>query len=130
MITKAAFDAMAKIVSGTKLTADQESSLFLLGLDAFATGSGTGASCTSGFSDQQQESVPEFDGPILNDQHYVFNISAPIAPNSFISLQYICEFASRLLFLCVHWAQSITAFQQLSHDIQASLIRGKAIGYA
>ncbi|KAH9422322.1 Nuclear receptor sub 2 group C member 2 [Dermatophagoides pteronyssinus] len=112
LITKAAFDAMAKIVSGSKISSDQES-LFLYGaMDAFG--------CVSG----EQENCIDFDGPIIGEQHFLFNLAPPMAPNSFMSLQYICEFASRLLFLSVHWAQSIAAFQNMTHDIQTSLIRG------
>lgn len=113
MITKAAFDLMAKIVSGSKINMDQES-FFLYGaaMDAFTA------------SSMDQENLIEFEGPILSDQHFHFNLAPPMAPTTFMSLQYICEFASRLLFLSVHWAQSIAAFQQLTHEVQTSLIRG------
>ncbi|KPM08493.1 nuclear receptor subfamily 2 group C member 2-like protein [Sarcoptes scabiei] len=111
IIIKAAFDVMAKIVSGNKISTDQEC-LLLGAIDAFR---GQGS---------EQDNLIDFEGPILTEQHFVFNLAPPVAPNSFMSLHYICEFASRLLFLSVHWAQSITAFQNLSHELQTSLIRG------
>lgn len=112
MITKAAFDVMAKLVSGNKITTDQESLFYYGAIDVFSG------------SNSEQDSLIDIEGPILNEQHFVFNLAPPMAPNSFMSLQYICEFASRLLFLSVHWAQSITAFQHMSHEVQTALIRG------
>lgn len=42
----------------------------------------------------------------------------------FLNAHYICESASRLLFLSVHWARSIGAFQLLPSDTQVGLVRG------
>lgn len=110
LISKAAFDVMAKIASGA-MSGDHSSSLF--GAIDFGCGQ-------SGDNDD----LFELDGPLLSDQHFQFNLTPPIAGASFLSLQYICESASRLLFLSVHWAQSIPAFQLMSIDVQASLVRG------
>lgn len=110
-ISKAAFDIMAKLVSGSKISSEQECLLYGA-MDVI---------CRQG---TEQDSLVEIDGPILSEQHFVFNWTPPVAPNSFLSLQYICEFASRLLFLSVHWAQSIPAFQTLPLEVQTSLLRG------
>lgn len=111
VISKAAFDIMAKLVAGSKISSEQE--CFLYGaMDAI---------CRQG---SDQDSLIDIEGPILSEQHFVFNWTPPVAPTSFLSLQYICEFASRLLFLSVHWAQSIPAFQHLTIEVQTSLIRG------
>lgn len=42
---------------------------------------------------------------------------------TYLNVHYICESASRLLFLSVHWARSIPAFQLLESDIQCTLVR-------
>ncbi|XP_054154276.1 orphan steroid hormone receptor 2-like [Oppia nitens] len=111
MISKAAFDIMAKIASGSKSSSDQTALLF-------------GAIDAVCGQNNDNEDLFEIDGPILTDQHFIFNLTPPIAGASFLSLQYICESASRLLFLSVHWAQSIPAFQLMSIDVQTSLVRG------
>jgi testicular receptor 2 len=111
MISKAAFDIMAKIASGSKSSSEQTAFLF-------------GAIDAVCGQNNDNEDLFEIDGPILTDQHFTFNLTPPIAGASFLSLQYICESASRLLFLSVHWAQSIPAFQLMSIDVQTSLVRG------
>ena len=111
MISKAAFDIMAKIASGSKSGSEQAAFLFGA-LDAVCG------------QNNENEDLFEIDGPLLVEQHFAFNLTPPIAGASFLSLQYICESASRLLFLSVHWAQSIPAFQLMSIDVQTSLVRG------
>lgn len=111
LISKAAFDIMAKIASGSKSGSEQTAFLF-------------GAMDAVCGQSSENDDLFEIDGPLLSDQHFVFNLTPPIAGASFLSLQYICESASRLLFLSVHWAQSIPAFQLMSIDVQTSLVRG------
>lgn len=113
MISKAAFDVMAKIACGTGLSSEHAAILF--GAMDYASGS----------SINENEDLFELEGPLLSDQHYNFSLTPPnTGTSTFLSLQYICESASRLLFLSVHWAQSIQAFQLQSIDVQTSLIRG------
>ncbi|XP_053213092.1 orphan steroid hormone receptor 2-like [Panonychus citri] len=114
MISKAAFDLMAKIACGTGLSS--EGAALLFGAMDFASG---------GPNSSESEDLFELEGTLLNEAHYQFNLTPPSTGTStFLSLQYICESASRLLFLSVHWAQSVQAFQLLSIDVQTSLIRG------
>lgn len=111
MISKAAFDVMAKIACGSS-----EGAALLFGAMDFASG---------GPNSSESEDLFELEGTLLNEAHYQFNLTPPSTGTStFLSLQYICESASRLLFLSVHWAQSVQAFQLLSIDVQTSLIRG------
>lgn len=111
LFSKAAFDVMAKMAtSGSKLSSEQASIL-------------CGAMETLRAAGIEQEGLIDFDGPILSDQHFAFNWTPPVAGSTLLSLQYICEFASRLLFLSVHWAQSIPAFQHLTLEVQTTLIR-------
>lgn len=60
------------------------------------------------------ENVIDFEGPVLQDQHIAFNLQTPTSHvPPYLSLHYICEIGSRLLFLSVFWARSIPAFQCL-----------------
>lgn len=120
VISKAAFDMMAKLASGAAALGSEHAA-FLFG--AAMTGVGD-----FGFGDQGRdaEDLFEIDGPLLNDQHFSFSLTPPSAsgPSTFLSIQYICESASRLLFLSVQWAQSLQGFQLMSIDVQTSLVRG------
>lgn len=53
-----------------------------------------------------------------------FHLTTPSPMPVFLNAHYICESASRLLFLSVHWARSIGAFQLLPSDTQVGLVRG------
>ncbi|KAG5896701.1 hypothetical protein JTB14_002545 [Gonioctena quinquepunctata] len=65
----------------------------------------------------------EYDGPILQDQHIAFNLLIPAPVPPYLNIHYICESGSRLLFLSVHWAKNIPAFQYLSSETQILLLR-------
>lgn len=73
--------------------------------------------------DAENESLFELEGPILQDCHVAFNLTTPNPGASFLNEHYICESASRLLFLSVHWARSIPAFQLLLPEVQTTLVR-------
>ena len=61
---------------------------------------------------------------LLNETHFRFELTPPSGGNcNLLSLQYICEASSRLLFLSVHWAQNIDRFHRLSESVQTHLIR-------
>lgn len=60
-----------------------------------------------------EEKLFELDGPVLQDQHITFNLQIPGPVPPYLNVHYICESGSRLLFLSVHWARSIPAFQLL-----------------
>ncbi|XP_046407023.1 nuclear receptor subfamily 2 group C member 1-A-like isoform X4 [Ischnura elegans] len=73
--------------------------------------------------DYDSEAIFELEGPILMDQHVSFNLQTPSPMPAYLNVHYICESASRLLFLSVHWARSIPAFQLLSPETQVGLVR-------
>ncbi|GAB6021136.1 Nuclear receptor sub 2 group C member 2 [Chamberlinius hualienensis] len=79
-----------------------------------------------GFNSDQDDSdtLFEMDGPLILDNHVQFNLNAPSPMPNYLNVHYICESASRLLFLSVHWARIIPAFQLLTTDVQCSLLRG------
>lgn len=107
LISKA-FDTMAKVV--------QSQSLYIQDVNCSADGLGLN-------SDNDSESLFEMEGPLLLDTHVPFNLNAPSPMPTYLNVHYICESASRLLFLSVHWARSIPAFQLLSSEVQATLVR-------
>ena len=119
-ISKAAFDMMAKLASGaTGLGTDHAAFLF----GAAMSGCGDFGLNETG---RESEDLFEINGSLLTDQHFNFSLTPPSASgaSTFLSIQYICESASRLLFLSVQWAQSLQGFQMMSIDVQTSLIRG------
>ena len=52
-------------------------------------------------------------GQLLFERHMHFELRAPSPAPAYLSIHYICESAARLLFLSVHWARGIPAFQTL-----------------
>ncbi|XP_018013897.1 nuclear receptor subfamily 2 group C member 2 isoform X2 [Hyalella azteca] len=62
--------------------------------------------------------------PLLTESLVPFNLTAPSPMPPFLNVHYICESASRLLFLSVHWSRNIPAFQSLSQSLQIQLVRG------
>nr|CAD7462867.1 unnamed protein product [Timema tahoe] len=70
------------------------------------------------------DNVFELEGLLLQEQHIPFNLQTPSPMPAYLNVHYICESASRLLFLSVHWVRSIPAFQLLSSDSQVALVRG------
>ncbi|XP_055047115.2 nuclear receptor subfamily 2 group C member 1 isoform X1 [Misgurnus anguillicaudatus] len=65
--------------------------------------------------DDQTNTLLELEGPLLSDMHVPFKLMMPVPIPDFLNLNYICESASRLLFLSMHWARSIPAFQALGY---------------
>ena len=74
-------------------------------------GGGDGSNAVAEYED---ESIQELDGALLSDANIPFHLTTPSPMPVFLNAHYICESASRLLFLSVHWARSISAFQLLS----------------
>lgn len=76
----------------------------------------------SGIS-EENSMIIDIDGPVLGRQNFVFNLTTPSPMPAYLNVHYICESASRLLFLSMHWTRSISAFQVLSQDVQTALVR-------
>lgn len=64
----------------------------------------------------ENEKLFELDGPLLLEHHMIFNLQTPEPVPPYLNMHYICESGSRLLFLSVHWARSIPAFQLLRYE--------------
>uniref|UniRef100_A0A9J8DFJ6 Nuclear receptor subfamily 2, group C, member 1 n=2 Tax=Cyprinus carpio TaxID=7962 RepID=A0A9J8DFJ6_CYPCA len=54
---------------------------------------------------------------------YACALMMPLPMPDFLNLNYICESASRLLFLSMHWARSIPAFQALGSENSITLMK-------
>nr|DBA31064.1 TPA: hypothetical protein GDO54_006974 [Pyxicephalus adspersus] len=67
--------------------------------------------------------VVEIEGPLLTDSHIAFKLTMPSPMPEYLNVHYICESASRLLFLSMHWARSIPAFQALGQEVSTSLVK-------
>jgi len=52
---------------------------------------------------------------MLTDTNFVFSLTMPSPMPAYLTVHYICETASRLLFLSIHWARNIPAFQLLRY---------------
>ncbi|XP_006633373.1 nuclear receptor subfamily 2 group C member 1 [Lepisosteus oculatus] len=74
-------------------------------------------------SGDQSGSVVEINGPLLSDVHVAFKLTMPLPMPEYLNVNYICESASRLLFLSMHWARSIPAFQALGQDSDINLMK-------
>lgn len=74
-------------------------------------------------SSSHDDRCQDYEGPILLEQNVAFNLQIPGTVPSYLNIHYICETGSRLLFLSVHWAKSIPAFQILSSEVQISLLK-------
>ncbi|XP_076224311.1 orphan steroid hormone receptor 2-like isoform X2 [Nomia melanderi] len=69
------------------------------------------------------EPEEEWTGQLISERHTLFELRAPSPAPAYLSIHYICESAARLLFLSVHWARGIPAFQALPSEVQTTLVR-------
>jgi len=61
------------------------------------------------------EPEEEWTGQIISDRNTLFELRVPSPASAYLSIHYICESAARLLFLSVHWARGLPAFQVLPY---------------
>ncbi|MGH0147778.1 UNVERIFIED_CONTAM: hypothetical protein FKN15_033899, partial [Acipenser sinensis] len=109
-----AFDTLAKALNPTDSNAGQ----------SLAEGADTaGGASIQVISRDQSTPIIEVEGPLLTDTHVSFKLTMPTPMPEYLNVHYICESASRLLFLSMHWARSIPAFQALGQDCSTSLVR-------
>ncbi|XP_033982218.1 nuclear receptor subfamily 2 group C member 2 isoform X3 [Trematomus bernacchii] len=109
-----AFDTLAKVFNPSEVSIRQ-------GLEEKRQ-------CVSGTTIQligrdQETPIIELEGPLLTDSHVGFTLTMPSPMPEYLNVHYICESASRLLFLSMHWARSIPAFSALGQEANTSLMR-------
>uniref|UniRef100_A0A672ZTI4 Nuclear receptor subfamily 2, group C, member 2 n=1 Tax=Sphaeramia orbicularis TaxID=375764 RepID=A0A672ZTI4_9TELE len=105
-----AFDTLAKVLNPSETEVAEKSQ------------------CVSGTTIQligrdQETPIIEVEGPLLTDSHVSFKLTMPSPMPEYLNVHYICESASRLLFLSMHWARSIPAFSALGQEANTSLVR-------
>ncbi|XP_044310803.1 nuclear receptor subfamily 2 group C member 1 isoform X1 [Varanus komodoensis] len=105
-----AFDTLAKALNPSESASCQSSSE---SMEASARLVGEEASVN----------IVEIEGPLLGDAHVAFRLTMPSPMPEYLNVHYICESASRLLFLSMHWARSIPSFQALGQDNSISLVK-------
>ncbi|XP_056158068.1 nuclear receptor subfamily 2 group C member 2 [Lampris incognitus] len=86
------------------------------------------AECVGGatiqlISRDHETPIIEVEGPLLTDTHVNFKLTMPSPMPEYLNVHYICESASRLLFLSMHWARSIPAFSALGQEVNTCLVR-------
>lgn len=69
------------------------------------------------------ESEFEFDLPLIDDLDISFNLQTPTLVPSYLSIHYICESGSRILFQSVYWFKRIQAFKIFNETTQTILLR-------
>lgn len=74
-------------------------------------------------ADCEEPTLLDIEGNLLNTPNFQFNLNTPSPMPAYLNVQYICESASRLLFLSMHWVKSIPAFLLLNNDVQMLLVR-------
>ena len=62
---------------------------------------------------ETEEEIILVEGNIISDMMVNFQLATPSPLPAYLNVHFICETASRLLFLSVHWIRSIPAFSAL-----------------
>lgn len=119
-ITKA-FDIMTKMASSNSSASSLDNACknLLVQVDADATGSNMDS------EDQQTQSDIDLNTQILEEEQFHFRLTPPSNSNgaAFPNLPDICEYSSKLLFLSVQWAQSISVFKKFIQQNQIQLLK-------
>ena len=63
--------------------------------------------------EDSEEEMFTVEGKLLKDALFKFTLTTPSPMPTHLNVHFICETASRLLFLSIHWVRSIPAFSQL-----------------
>ncbi|XP_069485911.1 nuclear receptor subfamily 2 group C member 1 isoform X2 [Ambystoma mexicanum] len=104
-----AFDTLAKALNPAEVAACQSSAESM--------------EASVHLSGELHSNVVEVEGPLLSDAHIAFRLTMPSPMPEYLNVHYICESASRLLFLSMHWARSIPCFQVLGTENSISLVK-------
>ncbi|XP_054279610.1 nuclear receptor subfamily 2 group C member 1-like isoform X2 [Macrosteles quadrilineatus] len=97
-VIHSALDTVAKVVSGENLNGNEK-------------------------GDKELEGFVKLEGRLLPEHHVPFILQTPSPMPAYLNVHYICESASRLLFLSVHWVRNIPAFQLFRVETQVALVR-------
>ena len=104
--------AMAKVTKSLK------SDTFLSSSPTSENGDyGSGGGEESDADESSDDLLNKIDDLIINDRLIRFRLATPTPMPSYLNVHFICETASRLLFLSVHWVRSIPAFSLLRYSM-------------
>ena len=98
-------------LDATAVLAAREKSLISRAMDTVARTVGRSDS-----NDTEEENEAEnfkIEGDLIDRSLTKFQLATPTPMPSYLNVHFICETASRLLFLSIHWVRSIPAFSQL-----------------
>ena len=102
--------AMAKVTKSLK------SDSFLSSSQSSESGDcGSGAAEDSDVDESSDDLLNKIEEVVINDRLIRFRLATPTPMPTYLNVHFICETASRLLFLSVHWVRSIPAFSQLRY---------------
>ena len=68
---------------------------------------------TAAEEEDAEEEMFTVEGKLLKEALFKFMLTTPSPMPTHLNVHFICETASRLLFLSIHWVRSIPAFSQL-----------------
>ncbi|XP_014350331.1 nuclear receptor subfamily 2 group C member 1 isoform X1 [Latimeria chalumnae] len=105
-----AFDTLAKALNPAEGTACQNSTESMEASIQLVTG-------------EQALNIIEIEGSLLSSEHVAFRLTMPSPMPEYLNVNYICESASRLLFLSMQWSRSIPAFQALGQENSIALVK-------
>ena len=99
--------AMAKVTKSLK------ADTFLSSSPSSEGDYGSGGGDDSDADESSDDLLNRIEDVVINDRLIRFRLATPTPMPSYLNVHFICETASRLLFLSVHWVRSIPAFSLL-----------------
>ena len=99
--------AMAKVTKSLK------TDTFLSASPSSEGDYGSGGGDDSDADESSDDLLTRIEDVVINDRLIRFRLATPTPMPSYLNVHFICETASRLLFLSVHWVRSIPAFSSL-----------------
>lgn len=121
---------MAQLASSTLLEHQENKLCLATSLDGMSTSMLGRSSWEDDVGDDDESSsrcrlspMPSA-GLLVAEEHVPFRLTLPGSPpGGALNVHYVCESASRLLFLSLRWARSLPAFQELPCALQLALAR-------
>lgn len=104
--------AAPSIPDASSMMAARDKSLISKAMDNVVKTVGSPEKEEDAASDASEDTF-EVEGNILADGIVRFRLATPSPMPSFLNIHFICETASRLLFLSIHWVRSIPSFAMM-----------------
>ena len=100
-------------VDASTMLAAREKSLISHAMDTLTRRVAENGNTNGDSTSESDEEMFDMEGAIIDDNLVPFKLATPTPLPSHLNVHFICETASRLLFLSVHWVRSVPAFSQL-----------------